>query len=320
MSKVHPEGEASETHTVRTGGRRPEPPGRAEGSSGGAGVGARRLARFLPRPQGSSRGKREAGDSDGASRRSRAVESWQGPPRGLQARSAQALPAVPSGDGGGQQRSWPKSPPMSLPLTRLQLRPGLHTPAPPESPVPLAARATTGEQASVACGHCPHLGQHRDLPAPQCPPPPPRRGRGCSHPPGRGPEGRRVSWAPSDRAPCAGPGAFAAPHFPGTRGPTSTRAWSIAVCSGLRRAGHWAVRSTGLRGACGRMRAAERHGRRGRRATPRAPRSPGGATDPASGGRCLRGTRRWPRGRPRLGGRSLRGTRHWPRGRILRDS
>lgn len=32
MSKVHPEGEASETHTVRTSGRRPEPPGRAEGS------------------------------------------------------------------------------------------------------------------------------------------------------------------------------------------------------------------------------------------------------------------------------------------------
>lgn len=97
MSKVHPEGEASETHTVRTGGRRPEPPGRAEGSSGGAGVGARRLARFLPRLRGSSRGKREAGDSDGASCRSRAVESWQGPPRRLQARSAQALPAVPSG-------------------------------------------------------------------------------------------------------------------------------------------------------------------------------------------------------------------------------
>lgn len=110
MSKVHPEGEASETHTVRTGGRRPELPGRAEGSSGGAGVGARRLARFLPRLRGSSRGKREAGDSDGASRRSRAVESWQGPPRGLQARSAQALPAVPSGDGGGQQRSWAQVP------------------------------------------------------------------------------------------------------------------------------------------------------------------------------------------------------------------
>lgn len=142
MSKVHPEGEASdthtvrtggrpsETHTVRTGGRRPEPPGRAEGWSGGAGVGARRLARFLPRPQGSSRGKREAGDSDGASRRSRAVESWQGPPRGLQARSAQALPAVPSGTAEASSGAGPKSPPMSLPLTRLQLRPGLHIQAP----------------------------------------------------------------------------------------------------------------------------------------------------------------------------------------------
>lgn len=197
MSKVHPKGKASETHTVRTGGRRPEPPGHAEGSSGGAGVGARRLARFLPRLRGSSRGKQEAGDSDSTSRRSHAVESWQGPPRGLQARSAQALPAVPSGDGGGQQRSWPKSPPMSLPLTRLQLRPGLHTPAPPESPVPLAARATTSEQASVACGHCPHLGQHRDLPAPQWPPPRPPEGDAAAATRPEG--GRRAAESPGPR-------------------------------------------------------------------------------------------------------------------------
>lgn len=130
MSKVHPEGEASETHTVRTGGRRPEPPGRAEGSRAARESAPDAWRVFCPvygdLPAESGKPGTRTAPAAALAQSSRGRAPRAGCRRGPRRR----CPLSPAGTAEASSGAGPKSPPMSLPLTRLQLRPGLHTQAP----------------------------------------------------------------------------------------------------------------------------------------------------------------------------------------------